>query len=232
MLTRTPTYQYGRMHWVILVGAVFVVMLTVLTATVVIREDDDAQIAQAADDARIAALASEHAPSIGDPDAPVHIVEFLDPACGTCAMFYPLVKAWMQEVPGKIRLSVRHVPFHRGAEYAVQVLEASREQDLYWETLEAMLATQGQWTRNHVVVAEQVLPAIAHVGLDLNRLETDLNNFDIRVRMEQDSNDAVTLKVRATPQYFVNGRELINFGRENLAALVREELAKADEPGN
>ena len=221
--------QAGRMHWVILVGAVVVVILIGLTATVVIQDEEDAQGAQSADDARAAALASEHSPTTGDPNAPVHIVEFLDPACGTCADFYPLVKQWLQEVPGKLRLSVRHVPFHQGSEYAVQVLEASREQGLYWETLEALLATQGQWTQNHTVVPERIAPAIASVGLNMDQLRIDMNNFDVKQRIERDRKAAVSLMVRATPQYFVNGRELKDFGYEQLAALVRDELAKVEQ---
>jgi protein-disulfide isomerase len=222
-------HQAGRMHWVILVGAVVVTILIALMATVVIQDEEDAQSAQSADDARAAALASEHSPTTGDPNAPVHIVEFLDPACGTCADFYPLVKRWLQEMPGKLRLSVRHVPFHRGSEYAVQVLEASREQGLYWETLEALLATQGRWTQNHTVVPERIAPAIASVGLNMDRLRTEMGNADVKLRMEHDQKDAVSLMVRATPQYFVNGRELKDFGYEQLAALVREELAKAEQ---
>ena len=42
-----------------------------------------------------AALASAHSPSLGSADAKVHIVEFLDPACETCAEFYPQVKRMM-----------------------------------------------------------------------------------------------------------------------------------------
>ena len=221
--------QAGRMHWVILVVAVAVTILIAVMATVVIQNEEDAQGAQSADDARAAALASEHSPTTGDPNAPVHIVEFLDPACGTCAVFYPLVKRWLEEVPGKLRLSVRHVPFHRGSEYAVQILEASREQGLYWETLEALLATQGQWTQNHTVVPERIAPAIASVGLNMDRIKTYMNSVDIELRMEHDREDAVFLMVRATPQYFVNGRELKDFGYEQLAALVREELAKAEQ---
>lgn len=223
-------YQAGRMHWVILVGAIVIVILIALTATVVIQDEKNAQDAQSVDDARGAALVSEHSPTTGDPNAPVHIVEFLDPACETCAVFYPLVKRWLQEVPGKLRLSVRHVPFHRGSDYAVQVLEASREQGLYWETLEAMLATQGQWTQNHTVVPERIVPAIASVGLNMDRLRIDMNSIDVKQRIERDREDAVSLMVRATPQYFVNGRELTEFGYEQLAALVRDELAKAAEP--
>lgn len=222
-------YQTGRMPWVILVVAVAVTILIAVMATVVIQNEEDAQGAQSADDARAAALASEHSPTTGDPNAPVHIVEFLDPACGTCAVFYPLVKRWLQEMPGKLRLSVRHVPFHRGSEHAVQVLEASREQGLYWETLEALLATQGQWTQNHTVVPERIMPAITSVGLNMDRIRTDMDNADVKQRMEHDQKDAVTLMVRATPQYFVNGRELKDFGYEQLAALVRDELAKAEQ---
>lgn len=224
-----PGRQFGRMHWLILVAAIVVVILAALTATVVIQ-DEGAETAQteqqiAADYA--AALASDHSPTIGDPAAKVHIVEFLDPACETCALFYPMVKQWLNEVPGKLRLSVRHVPFHRGSDYAVRILEASREQGKYWETLEALLANQREWTQNHTVVPERIAPAIADVGLDMDKLRDDMNRMEVMVRMERDQKDAVTLQVRATPEYYVNGRPLPSFGREQLAALVREELDKA-----
>ena len=224
-----PAKQAGRMHWVILIGAIVVVILAVLTASVIIQEDKPttAETEQAIADEFRAALASEHSPTLGDPNARVHIVEFLDPACETCAMFYPMVKQWMNEVPGKMRLSIRHVPFHRGSDYAVRVLEASREQGKYWETLEALLSTQREWTQNHTVLQDRILPAIADVGLDMDKLADDMNRMDVLVRMERDQEDAKTVQVRATPEYYVNGRPLPSFGREQLANLVREELAKA-----
>ena len=217
------------MPWLVIIAAIVILIVITLTATVVIQGEDDRVAQESFDEARLAALASEHSPTMGDPNAPVHIVEFLDPACETCALFYPMVKSWLNEVPDKLRLSIRHVPFHNGSEYAVRVLEAARAQDLYWETLEAMLATQSQWTQNHTVIPERILPAIESVGLNLTRLETDMNNFDIKVRMERDTKDAVFLKVRATPQYFVNGRELMEFGHEQLAALVRQEIERAEK---
>ncbi len=196
-----------------------------LTATI-LSACGKPESAQAEDPAREAALASEHAPSVGDAGAKVHIVEFLDPACGTCAMFYPMVKGWMAEVPGEIRLSIRHVPFHEGVDYAVRVLEASRNQDKYWETLETLLATQSQWVQNHVVQPDRVLPAIASVGLDVEQLQADMNSAEVQQRMDRDFQDSKTLKVVATPEYFVNGRQLPSFGQEELANLVREELQK------
>ena len=180
--------------------------------------DDDA--------ARLEALASKGAPMLGDPGAKVHIVEFLDPACETCAIFFPMVKGWMAQLPGQIRLSVRHVAFHSGAEYAVRVLEASRKQGKYWETLEALLMSQRQWTQNHVVQPDRIGPAIAGVGLDMEQLMADMDSAEVAARIEQDQQDAILLKVSKTPDYYVNGRPLPSFGQQQLADLIREELGK------
>jgi protein-disulfide isomerase len=139
-----------------------------------------------------------------------------------------MVKQWINEAPDKLRLSVRHVAFHSGAEYAVRVLEASRKQDKYWETLEALLMSQRQWVTNHVVQPDRVLPAIAQVGLNVEQLMTDMNTAEVSQRIEQDKQDAVLLRVSATPEYFVNGRSLPSFGQQQLLDLVREELQKTN----
>jgi protein-disulfide isomerase len=181
----------------------------------------------AAAPARTAALASENSPTLGPASAKVHIVEFLDPACETCAQFFPMVKQWLAENPDKIRLSVRHVAFHSGSDYVVRVLEASRKQDRYWQTLEAVLASQAQWAPNHTAQPDLVMQAIAGLGLNHEQLMADMNDPEVTRRMEQDRNDAIAMKVTATPEYFVNGRPLPSFGEQQLLNLVNEELQRA-----
>lgn len=222
--TAPQASRYGRKSTV--VGLVVAVLLALVAGTVLYKRQE-AQSSQAAAAARQAALASDHSPALGDPGARVHVVEFLDPACETCALFFPLVKQWMAENPGRIRLSTRHVAFHRGSEYVVRILEASRKQDKYWQTLEALLATQRQWVPNHVVQPDMVVPAIAGVGLNTEQLMADMNAVEVIQRMERDRSDAIVLKVMATPEYFVNGRPLPSFGQQQLQSLVREELQKA-----
>lgn len=205
--------------------AVAVLVLGIVAATF-LYEGDNTESLQAETAARQAALASEHSPTVGDPGAKVHIVEFIDPACETCALFYPMVKQWMAQVPGEIRLSIRHVAFHAGADYAVRILEASRKQDKYWETLEALLASQRQWTEHHTVQPDKIVPAIAGVGLNMEQLMVDMDAKEVLQRIEQDKKDSILLKVSGTPEYFVNGRPLPSFGQQQLADLVREELSK------
>jgi len=197
-----------------LVAAAVGVLVLVTVAATLLYESDGTQFSQDEGAARQAALASEHSPSLGDPGAKVHIVEFLDPACGTCALFFPMVKQWMAEVPGEIQLSVRHIAFHSGSDYAVRILEASRKQDKYWQTLEALLASQRQWVQNHVVQPDRIGPAIASVGLNMEQLMADMNTAQVVGRIEQDKKDSIILKVSATPEYFVNGRPLLSFGQQ------------------
>jgi protein-disulfide isomerase len=178
-------------------------------------------------DERTAALASDDAPTLGEASARVHVVEFLDPACETCAQFYPVLKQLMAENLGRIRLSVRHVAFHEGADYVVRLLEASRAQDRYWETLERLLQTQAQWAPHHTVRPDLVDPIVASLGLDMQRLATDMNSPTVAQRAARDRDDAMALQVTATPEYYVNGRPLPEFGYEPLLALVREELERS-----
>lgn len=172
-------------------------------------------------------LASEGSPTRGNPAAKVHIVEFLDPACETCAQFFPLVERVIGENPDKIRLSVRHVAFHEGSEFAVRVLEASRKQDRYWETLAQLFATQHQWAPRHVAQPDLILQSIAAVGMDLQQLQQDLNSPEVTERIARDLNAAMALKVTATPEYFVNGKPLPSFGDAQLLELIASELRAA-----
>jgi protein-disulfide isomerase len=210
----------------IVVGAVAAVLLAVVVGTLLFK-GDRSQTSQGTTIANHDPLASVHSPTLGDAAARVHIVEFIDPACETCAQFFPLVKQLMAENPNRIRLSIRHVAFHDGSDYAVKLLEASRKQDRYLPTLEALLTSQAQWAPHHTVQPDLVLQAIAGVGLNLEQLKVDMNSPQVAQRMEQDRNDAMALKVTATPEYFVNGRPMPSFGQQQLLTLVSEALQSA-----
>ena len=209
----------------IVIGVVLAVLAIVGAGYLLSSKSE--RTAGADDTARAAALASTHSPTLGDANAKVHVVEFLDPACETCAAFYPLVKQVMAQNPGQIRLSVRHVALHEGSESVVRLLEASRMQDKYWQTLETLLATQSQWTVHHTVDPARAMQAIGNLGLDLERLTADMSSAEVIERAERDRADAMTLKVTATPEYFVNGRPMPSFGEQQLMTLIGEELQKA-----
>ena len=184
---------------------------------------------KAADSAQamMTTLVRPHAQTLGPADAPVVIVEFFDPACETCAVFYPMVKQLMAANSGKIRLVLRYAPFHQGSDVVVSALEAARRQGKYWPTLEALLASQAGWAPNHTSQMGLAWPFLEGVGLDFVQMRKDMMAPEIAQLIAQDLADARALNVTKTPEYFVNGRPLPSFGYAQLKALVDEALRDA-----
>lgn len=168
-----------------------------------------------------------HSQSIGRFDAPVQLVEFFDPACGTCAQFYPIVKKLLAEHPEDIRLTVRYAPFHPGSDQVAKVLEASRKQGKFWQATEALLASQPVWVQHHRAQLDLIWPSLERAGLDTAQLKVDMQAPEVAAAVAQDVADATTLNVAQTPEFFVNGRPLPSFGVDQLRQLVNEELAAA-----
>jgi len=181
--------------------------------------------APAGDPVDLTLLARPHAPTLGSPQAKVHIVEFLDPACETCAAFYPFVKKLMAENPDRIRLTIRYAPFHPGSDLVVKALEAARKQDKYWPALEALLNSQAEWAPNHTAQIHLAWKPLQRAGVDVQRALFDMQAPDIEKAIAQDVADARALNVTKTPEYFVNGRPLPGFGYEQLRTLVKDTVA-------
>ncbi|MBF0290403.1 MAG: thioredoxin domain-containing protein [SAR324 cluster bacterium] len=165
-------------------------------------------------------------PSKGNTNAKVRIVEFLDPGCETCARFHPLIEHLMNEYPGKLKVFIRYLPVHKGSDHMVKILEASRKQGKFWETLEMMFASQPEWASHTNPQPFKIWNYLGNVdGLDLEKLRRDINAPGIDQIIQRDFKDAAGLKVTKTPTFFVNGRPLPRFGYEPLHDLIAEELS-------
>lgn len=166
----------------------------------------------------------DHSPTLGSDDAKVFLVEFMDPACETCAAFAPFIKKIMNANPGKIKLVLRYAPFHDGADNFVKILEAARMQGKYWETLDVMFKTQGTWANHGHWQPERLWEFLPQVGLDIERLKKDMHDPAIAKIIEQDMADVKALNVQKTPGYFVNGKPLQTFGYQQLFDLIKAEF--------
>lgn len=170
-------------------------------------------------------LIRPHAPVLGDPAAPVTIVEFFDPACATCQAFHAPLKQLIAEHPGKLRLVIRYAPFQVGAEHIVALLEAARRQDKLWPVLDALMETQDDWKPQHEAELPRVWKHLDGLGLDLDRLRRDMSDPEIAARIRQDEDDAARLKIDTTPTFYVNGKPLPGFGFGVLQKTVAAALA-------
>lgn len=168
-----------------------------------------------------------HSPTMGPADAPVTVVEFLDPECESCRAVYPEIKKILAENPEKIQFVVRYAPFHGNSFYAIKILEAARKQGKYWETLELLFETQPEWGSHHHPQPELIWEHLPKIGLDVEKIKSEMNDLKVFDQVELDKEDGKKLGVRGTPTFFVNGKPLRAFGLEYLKEAIEAELQGA-----
>lgn len=213
-----------RKIWV--VGTGLLAVMAFLLGAYLYAGKQAEQSSNAAEDHR-EALVRPHSPVYGNAAAKVSVVEFLDPACETCRAFYPLVKTMVNASFGQVNLVVRYAPFHQGSDEAVRILEAARLQDLYWPVMDAMFAAQPVWASHHAPNPALIWEHLQGTGLDVAKARIDVNDPRIRDLLAQDVADVKALQVTRTPGFFVNGKPLLDFGVNQLNALVEQERRAA-----
>ena len=199
------------------------VLAFVLAANIYSGQREDA--IRAVSEAEDSPLERAYSVSQGPADARVVLVEFFDPACETCREFHPHVKKLVAAHPGKVRLVLRYAPFHQGSETMVLILEAARRQGRFWETLEVMYATQPEWASHHQPRPELIWQFLPTARVDVEQIRKDIRDPDLLAIVQQDLADGRALGVRKTPQFFVNGKPLLSFGRTQLKTLLDSEVA-------
>jgi len=179
-----------------------------------------------------ARLVREHSPVIGPAQAPVTIVEFLDPACEACAAFSPVVKQIQLLYPAEVRVVVRFAAFHQGSDEAVRVLVAAQQQQKFEPVLDALFERQQEWASHHAPNVAQAWEIAGANAVNLSRARRDAKSPATDQVLKVDGEDVIALTVERTPTFFVNGRTLTTFGPNPLLDLVKQEVAKASAPGS
>lgn len=184
-----------------------------------------APAADVADAAQGTSLIRTYSPVIGRVDAPVTIVEFLDPSCEACRAFFPTVEGILEKYPQDVRVVVRYAPFHPGSAEAIGILEAARKQDLFLPVLSALFARQQEWAIHGAPDLEKAWDLAREAGMDVDRGKRDAVDPAVMKVIEQDVADIQTMNVRGTPTFYIDGALLTNFGQQQLIDAVDAQVA-------
>jgi len=153
-------------------------------------------------------LAPPSAPVLGPADAPVTLVEFFDPSCEACRAFHPVLGELRERYPQQLRIVLRYATLHQGSDEAVAILEAARRQNLFEPVLNALLESQPTWALHDGPRLEVAWAAAAAVGLDISNRDVELQSPGTVLILRQNAEDVQALGIRATPTFFLDGREL------------------------
>jgi len=157
--------------------------------------------------------AAEHV--LGNPDAPVTVIEYGDFECPFCAAAAPVLKQLVEESDGQVRLVFRHFPLadnHPHALTAALAAEAAGAQGAFWPMHDLLFARQDR-------LSDVALRAYAEeLGLDGSRVVGEAAQ-EFAGKVAADFSAGLDDEVAGTPTVVVDGQ--LFTGRVELAALRR-----------
>lgn len=150
---------------------------------------------------------------LGDPAAPVLVVEYADFGCSACAEFarttFHAIEAEFVTT-GLVRWRI--VPFvlgpFRHSKHAAAAALCAAEQDAFWSMHDLLFENQRQWSR-----AGDPGPILkgfaAELGLDSARFHGCVRSDAAAERVLDFTRLARESRVRATPTFFLNDRRVL-----------------------
>lgn len=141
----------------------------------------------------------------GAQDAPITIVEYSDFECPFCSKSYLTVQNLLKRYPGKIQFIYKHLPlsFHENAMITAQYYEAialqSKEKAIKFHD------TIFQNQKNLRLGEKYLNKVTKKLGIDLAKLNQDLNSKKVIKNIENDINEAKKFGMSGTPGFLING---------------------------
>lgn len=137
---------------------------------------------------------------VGNPKGDVTVVEFFDYNCGFCRRAMPDLLRLI-ESDDNVRVVFKELPIlRRESEGAARVALAAGMQGKYFEMHRALLEMNG------VASAESGLALAAEMGLDVERLKTDMNAPQVDEAIAEARTLAEQIGVQGTPLYLIGDR--------------------------
>jgi protein-disulfide isomerase len=163
-------------------------------------------------------------PVLGNPDAPITIIEFSDYECPYCRKWhfevFPLIR---EAYPDQVNFVFRDFPLTSIHPNAVPAGEAARcagEQGMFWEFNEALFSMQYGLNLDAYTAYAQAF------GLDMAAFKECLDSARHQKEVLADLKWATDLGVRSTPTFFLNGIALVGAQPfEFFQMVIEKELA-------
>jgi protein-disulfide isomerase len=174
----------------------------------------------------------------GPASAPVTIVKAFDFACPYCQRMSGPMEEIVKEYNGKVRVVYSNLVVHQPAKPAHLASCAAAKQGKYMQFKNAF------WEKGYLPYAqskgqdagklgeENILAIAKDVGLDAEKLKTDMKSPECEARITNDMNELQKFHVNATPTFFVNGKFIGGaIPKEQFKKLIDEKLAEVEKSG-
>jgi len=144
---------------------------------------------------------------LGDPKAPITVIEYASFTCPHCAHFHTQIlpeikKKWIDT--GKVKLIYRDFPLDQVAAKAAQIAECAGN-DRYFGVIDLIFRGQPTWATASDPIAELAKP-LRIAGMGEKEIKECLANEAKANEVVADAKGGETLGVNSTPSLFINGQ--------------------------
>ena len=163
----------------------------------------------------IVKISADDDPVIGDPNAPISIIEFSDFQCPFCARFHiqtlpSILEEYVDQ--GKVKLIFRDFPIqniHPNALPASVAAECANEQGKFKEMHDKLFDNQKEWSGLETANAMLLFSQYAlEIGLEQEIFDSCLTNGKYIEEIRNDLNDGRTYGVSGTPGFFIGNDQI------------------------
>ena len=167
---------------------------------------------------------------LGNPDAPVTVIEYASYTCPHCARFhegpYKQLKAEYIDT-GKVNFIYREVYFDRFGLWASAIARCAGTPESFFGITDLIYDTQPEWTRagggDPAAIVEELRKIGRLAGLGNETLESCLQDGDnLRTLVAWYQQNAETDGIDSTPSFVINGTKYGNMAYGEMARLIDE----------
>jgi protein-disulfide isomerase len=204
--SRVRLYQLGGL--VVSAAAITAVLVAVLTSPSTSELAPGKPVPGAAGTLALFAGIPQHGIALGNPRAPITLVEFGDLQCPSCALFAQnalpaIVSRYVR--PGRVLLVFRALDFiGHDSERAARMASALGAQNRLWQFIDLMYRNQG--LENSSYVTDTYLSALAAAipGVDLRRALAARGSAAALAQIDQARALARGLDLKSTPSFLLS----------------------------
>lgn len=179
-----------------------------------------------------ATIQTKDAPSLGNPNAPVTLVEFSDFECPVCRALHDALRALLPKYP-QVRVIFKDYPLdqiHPWARTAAIAGRCAYQQDpkAFWKMYDLIYDNQD------IISAEsawsKVVDFAGQIGLNQEVFKACMASPEAGLAVDASRKNGALLEVSSTPTIFINGRRMVGADSRLLEQYIQYELEQHKAP--
>ena len=173
-------------------------------------------------------IATDNAPVLGDPKAPITLVEYSDFQCPVCRTLHDALRGMLPNYP-QVKVVFKDFPLetlHPWARTAALAGRCAYQQDpkAFWKMYDLIYDNQDLISAPNVY--DKVMDFAGQAGLNKDAFKACLSGPQAAAEVDANVANGNKLDVRSTPTIFVNGRRIVGPDAHMIQQYIDYELAQ------